>query len=224
MRIEYYDHKGGTQSVLDTARASFGKKNKVYTAEENTKLLHYLAKHHHTSPFRHASITLQARVPEFVARQWYKHVVGSEWSYKDTAWNEISGRYIPYDEWYMPEDFHRQHEKKKQGASVEVHPESQYFIHKAKVLQEITDALYKEMISAGVAFEEARIILPLTTYTEFYWSPSMQAAAHFCVLRQHQQAQTEIRFCADIVHNICLSYFGEAYEILHHYLSKSSEN
>ena len=124
----------------------------------------------------------------------------------------------------MPENFHRQHEKKKQGASAEVHPESQYFVHKAKVLQEISNALYKEMISAGVAFEEARIILPLTTYTEFYWSPSMQAAAHFCVLRRHHHAQTEIRWCAEEVHKICAQHFGEAYEILYHHLSKTSEH
>ena len=224
MIVEYYNHMGGTKSVLDTARASFGKKNKIYTAEENTKLLNYLAKNHHTSPFRHSYISIQARVPEFVARQWYKHVVGSEWTYKDTGWNEISGRYIPYDEWYLPEDFHLQHEKKKQGASIEVHPESRHYIHKAKVLQEISNALYKEMIAAGVAYEEARIILPLTTYTEFYWSPSMQAAAHFCVLRRHHHAQAEIRWCAEEVHRICAKHFGESYEILYHHLSQASEH
>ena len=105
-----------------------------------------------------------------------------------------------------------------------MHSQSEYYLHKAKELQDATNVLYKEMIANGVAFEEARIILPLSTYTEFYWSPSLQSAAHFCVLRRHHHAQTEIRWCAEEVHNICAKYFGEAYEVLYHYLSETSEN
>ena len=122
--IEVIDTLGNDLTVVNSARVSFGKRKKKFD-KSDAKLVSYLAKHKHYSPFRHLQIQFHIKAPEFVMRQWYKHVVGIETTSnhptKDHAWNEISGRYVPYDEFYMPTEFRKQSEDNKQASLSLIH-------------------------------------------------------------------------------------------------------
>ena len=119
--IEVIDTLGDDLTVVNSARVSFGKR-KTKWDKGDERLVRYLAKHKHHSPFRHLQIQFHIKAPEFVMRQWYKHVVGIETtsnsSTKDHAWNEISGRYVEYDEFYQPEVYRKQSEDNKQAVKV----------------------------------------------------------------------------------------------------------
>lgn len=217
-------HMGDALTVVNAARASFNKEHEMFEEKSDTKLLHYLAKHEHTMPWRHLHITIQMRVPEVVARQIFRHLVGIEItsveSFKDVAWSEMSGRYVAYNEVYLPKNFYHQHENRKQGASDIVHEKSAQFHDRASALINQLMSLYNEMIEDNVAREGARCILPMGLYTEFHWTPSLLALAHFVRLRSKVEAQSEIRDVADVVHNFAIERFGIAYTILYSYMDK----
>ena len=113
--VEAIDNMGSDLTVSNSARVSFGKRKTTYDNRDR-KLVTYLAKHKHFSPFRHLMVQFHIKAPEFVMRQWYKHVVGCETtsssSTKDHAWNEISGRYVPVREYYYPSFFRKQSKDK----------------------------------------------------------------------------------------------------------------
>ena len=117
--IEVLDSLGNDLTVANSARVSFGKRKKTYDKSDE-RLVRYLAKHKHFSPFRHLVVQFHIKAPEFVMRQWYKHVVGNEtpssYPTKDHAWNEISGRYVPVEEYYIPENWRQQSEDSKQAS------------------------------------------------------------------------------------------------------------
>lgn len=117
--IEIIDHIGSDLTVVNSARVSFGKRKSQYD-ENDRKLVKYLAKHKHWSPFRHLVVQFHIKAPEFVMRQWYKHVVGIETSSsyptKDHAWNEISGRYVPVKDFYRPSNWRKQSDNNKQAS------------------------------------------------------------------------------------------------------------
>jgi len=218
--VELYDCMSLDPSLkaVNVARGSFGKRNEVFHETRDKKLLDYLARESHTSPFRHSYITLFVKAPEFVARQWWKHIVGSDYSFKDTGWNEISGRYVAYSSFYIPKDFYLQAPNKKQGRSEQVHPKSHELVSRYQsILKQVTD-FYEELVSEGVAMEQARVILPLGTYTEFYWTASAQALFHFVSLRDKPDAQADIREYASAVSNICENYFGVMWSSMKEYL------
>lgn len=202
--VELYDWMQMDPSIkaVNVARASFGKRVKTFDPSKDKKFLDWLAEHLHTSPFRHSYITLYVSCPEAVARQWYKHVVGSDYSFKDLAWNELSGRYVEYTNFYVPQWFYFQSKNRKQGRTDEVHPRSDDFRSKYKEIQEQAVQLYSEMAASGVAMEQARLTLPLATYTSFYWTCSPQAVYHFVSLRKAPDAQAEIREYANAVAEI----------------------
>ena len=116
--IEVVDSLGSDLTVVNSARVSFGKRKEKFDKSDE-RLVRYLAKHKHYSPFRHLQIQFHIKTPEFVMRQWYKHVVGIETtsnsSTKDHAWNEISGRYVEYDEFYEPTIYRKQSDDNKQA-------------------------------------------------------------------------------------------------------------
>jgi len=116
--IEVVDSLGNDLTVVNSARVSFGKRKSVWSAADR-RLVKYLAKYKHYSPFRHLQVQFHIKAPEFVMRQWYKHVVGietsSSHSTKDHAWNEISGRYVPVEDFYTPDVWRKQSEDKKQA-------------------------------------------------------------------------------------------------------------
>jgi len=184
---------GSDLMVVNSARVSYGNES-LSLSEKDENLINYLAKNKHTSPFRHCFITFHVKAPEFVARQWYKHIVGCNFSVGDAVshgWNEISGRYVEYEpDFYIPDQLRAQSKSSKQ-ASVESED-----MPSPKIIQDTVDVcnrVYRDLILAGVAKEQARLVLPFSTYTEFYWTASLQAVAHFCKLRDHEHAQYEIR-------------------------------
>ena len=109
--VEVLDKLGNDLSVVNSARVSFGKRKETWDKSDE-RLVTFLAKHKHFSPFRHLQVQFHIKAPEFVMRQWYKHVVGIETTSssvtKDHAWNEISGRYVPVEEFYIPEIWRKQ--------------------------------------------------------------------------------------------------------------------
>lgn len=205
--VELVDAMGTDLTVVNSARVSFGKR-KQSLSDGDRKLIRYLAEHKHWSPFRHVMLQFHCKVPEFVARQWYKHVVGiaySEAPTVDHAWNEISLRYVDASEFdfYTPSGFRRQSEDNKQASTDELVADSD-----GQLLQAFQDhcnqalALYHRLLASGVAREQARGALPLNIYTEFYWTVSLQALVNFIHLRQHAGAQYEIRLYADALESL----------------------
>jgi len=176
--------------------------------------MRFLARNKHWSPFRHIMVQFRVRAPEFVMRQWYKHVVGAEttsgYPTKDHAWNEISGRYKPVNEFHIPRVWREQSEDKKQGSSGVLEDALQDRATEvyAEAMQEVT-AAYDTLKSLGVAKEQARLILPLSQYTEVYWTASFQAIANFIELRDDTHAQEEIREYAHAMREMMDSLYPE---------------
>ena len=197
--IEVVDSLGNDLTVVNSARVSFGKR-KTKWDKGDERLVRYLAKHKHYSPFRHLQVQFHIKAPEFVMRQWYKHVVGIETtsnsSTKDHAWNEISGRYVEYDEFYQPEIYRKQSDDNKQASEGQFE-KSEYDYQFVDInwtnAHEICVSAYKQLIEIGMAKEQARCILPLTLYTEVYWTASFQAIMNFIELRNEKTSQIEIQ-------------------------------
>lgn len=205
--VELVDWLGNDLTVVNSARVSFGKR-KTEMSEGDNKLIKYLAKHKHWSPFRHVYLQFHCKVPEFVARQWYKHVVGiayTESATVDHAWNEISMRYVNAADFnvYVPNGFRTQSEDNKQASTDELVADADGKLRQAYVdhcRQSLT--LYEKMVEEGVAKEQARGVLPLNIYTEFYWTISLQGLVNFIELRKHEGAQYEIREYAHVLEEL----------------------
>ena len=188
----YIDHMGSDLSTVNAARVSFGK-HRTEMKEGDTKLIHYLAKHKHISPFGHAFASFHIKAPIFVARQLVKH--------KFLRWNEISRRYCDDNiEFYVPEVWRGKSKDKKQGSdgvSVWNHGQGTgYREQEYEVMDEVA-WLYSKMVRLGVAPEQARMVLPQSTMTEWYWSGSLDAFAAMCRLRCAPDTQYETRIVAD---------------------------
>ena len=195
--IEVVDSLGSDLTVVNSARVSFGKRKTKFDKSDE-RLVRYLAKYKHYSPFRHLQVQFHVKAPEFVMRQWYKHVVGIETtsnsSAKDHAWNEISGRYVPVEEFYVPEVWRKQSDDNKQaseGVLDDLQQKRMSSVFNEYMRQ--VEMAYDRMIDAGMAKEQARIILPLNQYTEVYWTASFQAIMNFIELRNEKTSQIEIQ-------------------------------
>ena len=207
--LQLVDSMGDDLTIVNSARVSFGKRKTLFEPADE-KLIKYLATHSHTSPFRHAMLTFHVKAPEFVSRQWYKHVVGIETTSssatKDHAWNEISGRYVPINEFYCPKVFRAQSNSSKQGSEGEIKEQEKATLLYNQSL-EIIKNTYQELLKLGVSKELSRCILPISFYTEFYWTCSLQAACHFIELRKDKHAQEEIRVYAEEMEKIIREKF-----------------
>jgi thymidylate synthase (FAD) len=174
--------------------------------------VNYLIKHQHFSPFRHQHVMFIIKAPEFVLRQWYKHVVGIETTSssatKDHAWNEISGRYTTIEEYYYPEVWRKQSENNKQASEGEIKEQGLMCNIYSDYIKD-TMRTYKQMIDAGVAKEQARIILPLSQYSMVYWTASFQSIMNFVELRDEETAQWEIQEYAKALKKILVQLFPE---------------
>jgi thymidylate synthase (FAD) len=206
----YIDHCGSDLSVVNAARVSFGKNSdwdteprqqeiregKMYFSDfpakntlldKDTKLIHYLAKHKHISPFGHAFASFHVKAPIFVARQLVKH--------KFLRWNEISRRYVDDEpEFYVPEVWRGRSADKKQGSEGVVGTDT--LVGSAEY-NDSCKAFYQDLIDSDIAPEQARMILPQSTMTEWYWSGSLDAFAAMCRLRCASDTQYETRIVAD---------------------------
>lgn len=186
MSVEYVDHMGSDLSVVNAARVSFGKV-KTTMAEGDVKLINYLAKHNHWTPFAHAFVSLRIKAPIFVARQMVKHQVG-------LAWNEVSRRYVDDEpEFWFPKEYRGRPENMKQGSSGVITNDQPDFKLAAIVRWTAARCLdtYNDMLKCGVAPEQARMVLPQNTMTEWIWSGSLAAFSRVCKLRLDPHAQLE---------------------------------
>ena len=182
--VRLVDFMGGDQGVVDAARVSYGGASKG--AEADKKLISYLLKHSHLTPFEHAVFKFHVSAPIFVARQWFRH--------RFAAYNEISFRYTEVkDYFYMPASWRGQDKKNKQGsmASVELDQAALHALFAKQV--EAALAAYKSMIDMGAAREMARMVLPVNLYTEFYWTVNARSLMNFVALRADGHAQWEIQ-------------------------------
>ena len=202
--VHLQDVFGDELTIVNSARVSFGKQASSLQ-DDDVKLLKYLIRHKHFSPFRHVMFRFHIKAPEFVMRQWYKHVIGAEWSAGSFApfhsWNEISGRYVVLDDFYIPSEWRQQSRSSKQGSDGVLDDTVSVSDLYKKTLEDVVSA-YTQMIDAGVAREMARIILPFSTYTEAIWTCSFQAVMNFLDLRLDPHAQHEIREYAKAVHTL----------------------
>ena len=209
--IEVVDTLGDDLTPVNAARVSFGGRSEKFT-DKDRKLSKFLIKHKHHSPFRHQTIQVIIKAPEFVMRQWYKHVVGIETTSahvtKDHAWNEISGRYVPYDEFYLPTEFRKQSDDNKQASDGLVEDQIKATM-KWRDAQSDVIKTYNDLLDMGVAREQARSILPLTVYTKVWWTASFQSVMNFIELRDEPTSQVEIQEYARAMRKIMLTFFPE---------------
>lgn len=184
--VTLVDVMGNDLSVVNAARVSMGKVKTVFD-ESDEKLIMYLAKNKHTSPFRHAFLSFHVKCPLFVKGQFDKHQVG-------ISINTISGRYVQTaDDWYSPDIYRKAAENVKQGSKDEAVDNNEKIKELCENQYKLSLQLYEGMIMSGVCREQARTILPQGMNTEFYMSGSLQAFVHFIGLRTDSHAQKEIR-------------------------------
>ena len=198
----YIDHCGSDLSTVNAARVSFGKSSSMdednmgvwHLKDGDKRLIKYLAKHKHISPFGHAFASFHVKAPIFVARQLVKH--------KFLRWNEISRRYVDDEpEFYVPDVWRGRSEDKKQGSEGVVALSSWSLCcgtdEYGTEYDEVCLQVYRQLLMDGVAPEQARMVLPQSTMTEFYWSGSLDAFASMCALRLKDDTQYETRLVAD---------------------------
>lgn len=189
MKAVLIDIMGSDARVVDSARVSFSKDSSKFTDNQNDKLIKYLAKHNHWTPFSHCIITMREKVPLFVARQRFKHMVGF-------TYNEVSRRYVDSEpKFYKPDTWRKRAENVKQGSS----EESLSGVTLRVVENDYEEALikikevYNELLIQGVCPEQARMVLPQSMYTEYYVTGSLAAWARAYKLRIDSHAQKEIQ-------------------------------
>ena len=200
IKATYIDHMGTDLTVANAARVSFGKTSEMEDdpwgppklKKKDDKLIRYLAKHKHISPFGHCFASFHVKAPIFVARQLVKH--------KFLRWNEISRRYVDDEpEFYVPDEWRGKAEDKKQGSSgvVEIHPQT-FTVDPEDYTQlnEASNEVYEFLLAQGVAPEQARMVLPQSTMTEWFWSGSLDAFSDMCDLRLKDDTQEETRVVA----------------------------
>ena len=214
--VRLVDYMGGDESIVQAARVSYGKGTK--TVREDRGLIRYLMRHAHTTPFEMVELKFHVKLPIFVARQWIRHRTANV--------NEYSGRYsVMKDEFYVPGhgSIHYQSAENKQGrASGEV-PDSL----RQKVLEILTASQramyneYEKMLEAEIARELARINLPLSLYTEWYWKIDLHNLFHFLQLRMDPHAQYEIRVYGEAMAEIAKRVVPLAWEAFEDYVLKA---
>jgi len=195
------DHMGSDLSVVNAARVSFGKKHDAFQ-DKDIKLIRYLAKHRHLSPFGHAFASFHVKAPIFIRAQLVKH--------KFLRVNEISRRYVDDNvEFYVPDVWRGRSADKKQGSEGEVHSNANMLYYNDKCL-----AMYNQLLDEGVAPEQARMVLPQSTMTEWWWSGSLDAFAAMCVLRCAPDTQYETRIVADQISDVMNNLFPVSWAAL----------
>lgn len=207
--VTYLDHMGSDLSVVNAARVSFGKKKEALDASD-IKLIVHLANHQHWTPFAHCMISMHVSVPIFVSRQLVRHTIG-------VVINEESRRYIDDEPtMYLPESWRsRPNASIKQGSGDLLAPDKndRAALIALKASQDALDA-YEELLSIGVAPEQARMVLPLNMMTQFIWTGSLAAWARICALRLDPHAQSETRDVAQQISSIAGRRFPHSWNAL----------
>ena len=216
IEVTYINHMGDDLTVVNAERVSFGKKSdympRIHMGEpkvlrfEDDKLIKYLAKHKHISPFGHCFASFHVKAPVFVARQLVKH--------KFLRWNEISRRYVDVEpEFYVPDVWRGRSEDKKQGSEgviEDIDPDV------ANSMVACAKHDYNYLLAKGVSPEQARMILPQSMMTEWYWSGSLDAFVDMCNLRCTDDTQRESRIVADAIDEEMERLFPVSWSALRH--------
>jgi thymidylate synthase (FAD) len=211
--VRLIDYMGSDAAIVQAARVSYGAGTRKIS--EDRGLIRYLMRQRHTSPFEMVEFKFHVKLPIFVARQWIRHRTANV--------NELSGRYsVMKEEFYVPadENIGLQSKDNKQGRSLdEVPPELKAkFVEWLNQTQEANFAVYQELVDAGLARELARINLPLSLYTEWYWKIDLHNLLHFLRLRLDAHAQLEIRSYAEVMAQMVRTVCPLAYEAFEDYV------
>ena len=206
VKVDYITHMGSDLTVVNAARVSFHAHSGKLD-DSDMRLINYLARHNHWSPFSHCYVQFRVKAPIFVARQLAKHQVGM-------AWNEVSRRYVDtYPDFFVPDEWRGRAATNKQG--------SEGAISEQEAADDILTQLhgkaigsYENLLSLGVAPEQARMVLPQTTQTEWYWSGSLYAFARVCHQRLDHHSQAETAEVAGWIDTICSELFPVSWEAL----------
>lgn len=242
MEVSYIDHMGSDLTVVNSARVSFDKKSEwhdtgyvrpitldpvVNLKSSDEKLIKYLAEHGHWSPFAHCFLQLRIKAPIFVARQLVKHQVG-------LSWNEVSRRYVDTPpEFHIPSSWRKRASDKKQGSSSETQTKftqggwDDSFECEISPFYDLTVKaclkFYNELIASGIAPEQARMVLPQSMMTEWYWSGSLYAFARICNERCAPDAQEETKFVANKISAIAKEHFPVSWKYLVKYSNQGEQ-
>ena len=197
MKAEYISHMGDDLTVVNAARVSFDKESTEVGGAGDTKLINYLAKHGHWTPFSHPQITMRYTVPIFVARQEFKHIVGF-------TRNEVSRRYVDdTPEFFDPDAWRsRPTGSIKQGSGQKVKNSKGITAGYLAFVERCADYYYDLIENEGVAPEQARMVLPQSMYTSYYVTGSLAAFARFVKQRTDPHAQVEIQELAHMVDKV----------------------
>ncbi len=216
--VRLVDQLGNDLSVVNAARVSYDKESTDFETRDE-KLIKFLIREGHTSPFRHAALTFEVYAPLFVARQWWKHAVASTHVDDQNGWNESSRRYITEDEqFYIPSasSWRSKPENSKQGSGEPVHFSLGY--HYTNKLGEMIDQgvnLYQEAMNDGIAPELARMFLPAySMYVRWRWTVSLQGVMTFLDQRLEHDAQLEIQEYAKAVRDLSNQSFPQTLKAL----------
>ena len=214
--VRLVDYLGDDTTIVNSARVSFNKAVDEMT-ERDERLIDFLARENHESPFRHATLQFEIYAPLMIARQWWKYVIGS--SHQMDAWNESSRRYITEnEEFYIPkaDEWRSYPENIKQGSGEPINDEIGF-----KLTRELNEYishgehLYKQALELGVAPEQARLFLPAYgMYVRWYWTASLQSVAHLIRQRTADDAQYEFRLYAEVVKELAIDKFPKSLSAL----------
>ena len=215
MKVQLINYMGNDLTVVNAARVSFNVNKKTFI-DIDAKLIKYLAKHKHMSPFGHCFASFKVQAPIFVARQLVKH--------KFLRWNEISRRYVnTTPNWYRPSIsdpdtaiWRSQTKDKKQGSGDVIQSEEKQSLATFHLSNVIADAMtaYEKLLSMGICEEQARMVLPICHMTEWFWSGSLDAFADMCILRCAEDAQVETKMVADQISDHMESLFPVSWKEL----------
>lgn len=218
-RVALMDMMGNDDAIAEAARTSYGEGTK--TTQDNRGLIRYLLRHKHTTPFEMVELKFYVKIPIFVARQWIRHRTANV--------NEYSGRYsIMKSEFYTPEDWNKQSSTNKQGSGegldpLELRDVNAAYVDHCETSFELYDEFIKPVDEDGydLAREQARMHLPLSTYTELYWKIDLHNLLHFLKLRTDDHAQYEIRMFAWAMEKMVRLALPVAYEAWVDYSKKA---
>ena len=205
--VEYIDHMGSDLSVVNAARVSFAKQHEDFDGDKDNRLLRYLANHGHWSPFAHTSLQLRISAPIFIARQLVKHQVG-------LVWNEISRRYVDDEpSFFIPQDLRGRAENVKQGSGG-ILEDSHWANFLLKHTTEVAFDGYTALLLEDVAPEQARMVLPQNTMTEWIWTGSLLAFHRVATQRRDPHAQLEAQEVGHKIADICSVHFPNSWRAL----------
>lgn len=214
--VRLVDYLGDDTTIVNSARVSFDKAVDEMS-ERDERLINFLARENHESPFRHATLQFEVYAPLMIARQWWKYVIGS--SHQMDAWNESSRRYITEnEEFYVPyiDEWRSYPDNVKQGSGEPV-DEDKGMDLTANLTSyiELGEKFYNEALEHGVAPEQARLFLPAYgMYVRWYWTASLQSVAHLIKQRTAEDAQYEFRLYAEAIKELAIDKYPLSLEAL----------